>query len=112
MEGEQSRTARSRPRGWGRFQFGYAGWDFAGDIAGTSGGQIGSEGRDAAISASEVSEKTSSNTRWPFSHTRYILQGGCSAHDLLPSVHTLSVIGPSTASMISRNVTVSALRAS
>src|SRR5271166_5989812 len=91
-------------------QFGYAGWDLAGDTA--SGGHAGGIGRDAAISASEVSEKTSSNTRWPFSHTRYILQVGCSAQELLPSVHTLSVIGPSTASMISRNVTVSALRAS
>ena len=93
-------------------QFGYAGWDLAGDIPATSGGQAGGIGRDAAISASDVSEKTSSSTRWPFSHTRYILHVGCSAHELLPSVHTLSVIGPSTASIISRNVTVSAFRAS
>src|SRR5277367_2023116 len=93
-------------------QFGYAGWDLAGDIPATSGGQIGGVGRDAAISASEVSEKTSSSTRWPFSHTRYMRQVGWRAHELLPSVHTLSVIGPSTASIMSRKVTVSALRAS
>ena len=29
-------------------QFGYAGWDLAGDIAATSGGQAGGIGRDAA----------------------------------------------------------------
>src|SRR6266852_3439177 len=76
------------------------------------GARTGGAGRDAAISASEVSEKTSSNTRWPFSHTRYIRQVGCRAHELLPSVHTLRVMGPSTASMMSRKVMVSALRAS
>ena len=44
-------------------QFGYAGWDLAGDIPAASGGQAGGIGRDAAISASDVSEKTSSKTR-------------------------------------------------
>src|ERR1700736_2505111 len=64
------------------------------------------------ISCSEVSENTSKSTRWPFSHTRYILQLGCSAQELEPSVQTLSVIGRSTASIMSRNEMFDAGRAS
>src|SRR5215472_3729216 len=65
-----------------------------------------------ATSDSEVSENTSSSTRCPFSQTRYIRQVGCKAHELDPSVQMLSVIGPSTASIISRKVICAAERAS
>src|SRR5215469_17344954 len=65
-----------------------------------------------ATSDSEVSENTSSSTRCPFSQTRYILQLGCNAHELDPSVQMLSVIGPSTASIMSRKVICAAERAS
>src|SRR5260370_30327544 len=66
--------------------------------SGTLATRIGA-GREAAISLSVVCEKISSSTRCPSSHTRNIRQAGCKAQELEPSTHTLSVIGPSTASI-------------
>src|SRR5262245_24210687 len=101
----------SRPPGPGRME---SSAENTGYCLTTDSGRGGPPGRGPpgtlldATSDSEVSENTSSKTRCPFSHTRYILQLGWSAQELEPSVQMLSVIGPSTASIMSRKVICSA----
>src|SRR5258707_14080971 len=61
------------------------------------------DGFDDAISRIVVCENISSRLRWPSSHTRNIRQVGCKLHCVPPSTHRFSAIGPSTASITSRN---------